>query len=327
MSTIEGQVTRPPGPTPAIPLPLGDLTRPPSQPAGNVDLGANPPGAAAGDASDDKEARGLIRKTLAQWGLESLADWAYDLVVVQDLSIDYVLSVELPQRAEYKKRFAANAEREKKGLAVLAPGEYIAYEAEIRNQFRLAGLPKGFYDAPEDYKRFIAEDVSPAELNARLLEGYRDVQQSDPDVRAGFSQLYGVQGDAMLLAYFLDPNKALPVLERQEAAARVYGMGAKTAFGGVSRGEAERIASLGLTEGAVAEGFAGLVEDRSLFTPLDVGESAIGRGTQIEAAFEGSMAARRRIEQRRRRRQAAFQGGGGFAASREGLGGLGSAAG
>lgn len=276
-------------------------------------------------AQEVADAKADLRQQLDQWGLGSLVDWVYDQYIVQDKPLDFVLTVLLPEQQAYKDRFAANARRQAKGLRVLSPYEYLAREEASRQARREAGFAAGFYDDPKDFEDIIAEDMSVAEERARLVDGYRDVANADPEVRRGFAELYGVQGDAYLAMYFIDPVRALPILERQEQAARAFGAAARTGYGAVSREEAEGIAALGISEEGFVQGFGQLAESRPLFTAIDVGEEAIGREEQLGAAFKSDTAAQQIIERRRRRRQAQFEGGGGFVTGQGGFAGLGGA--
>jgi len=323
-----GDSARTPSSTATAPIPLPGGGSMGANTGGKLPLpitGRPRPAAATPASQEELDAKATLQALLGPMGLGSLVDWAYDQYVVQDKPLDFVVDVLLPQQQAYKDRFSANARREAKGLRVLSPYEYMAREEASRQARREAGMMAGFYDDPKDFEDIIAEDMSVAEERARYLDGYRDVAMADPEVRRGFAKLYGVQGDAALAMYFIDPARALPVLEREEMAARAFGAAVRTGFGDLNKAEAEGIASLGVSEEGFVQGFGALVEATPLFTAIDQGEDVITREEQIGAAFSGNAAARARVETRRRRRQAQFEGGGSAVTTARGFSGLGSA--
>jgi hypothetical protein len=281
---------------------------------------------------EEQEAKGILGLILGEFGVPGLVDWAYEQVIANDLSIDFVIKVLSPQQDLWKQRFRGNEERKKKNLSVLTTAEYLAMERGYWAELRTAGVAAGLgFDTFEQFIQsdlaagFIGNDESVGEVNQRLVNGYLALVAEDPATRAEFASLYGVnEGD--LVAYYLNPEMALPVLERRAAAARVSGAAVTAGFGRLSAAEAERLASFGLSDTEVEGGFGTLVSSAQLFTPFSAGEDAISRDVQL-AALEGNTAARDAIERRRRRRLSEFGGGGSYAKNREGLGGLGSAAG
>ena len=186
-----------------------------------------------------------------------------------------------------------------------------------------SGLPAGFYDDPTDFANFIARDVSPAEVQTRVNEGFRAVSEASPQVVAQMKELYGVD-EGGLAAYFLDPDRATPILQRQARAAQIATEGLRQAGIQLTATAAEGLSrELGAdAQGQAAAGFRQLAQQQGLATPIMAGEEAISQEEQIGAAFGTNEAARQRIETRRRRRQAEFEAGGGFAAGQAGMAGL-----
>lgn len=271
------------------------------------------------DAARDRDAKARIMSVLREYGLESLANFVWD-AILQGKSDAEILQ-DIRNTPEFKTRFPAIDERVKRGLAPLSPGEYVAYEQQARQIMRAAGLPETFYDSTDDYTRFLSADVSIAELNDRIQLGRQAAFDAPAEVRQALMRDYGMT-EGGLTAYFLDPDRALPILERQYRAGQIGGAGIRTGFGS-TRAENERLAALGITAEQAQQGFGALGESRELFQSLDRGEDAIGRDEQLGAVFEGNSNAQRRIEQRRSRRRAVFQGGGGFASGQDGISGLG----
>lgn len=134
----------------------------------------------------------------------------------------------------YKVRFAGNEARRKAGLPVLGEGEYLNLESSYRQTMRAAGLPKGFYDQPGDFTKWIGGDVSPAEVSERAKTAMDLVNSRDPNELKAFADYYGIKkGD--LAAYYLDPAKSLPILQQQ---AEIAGLGAEAMRAGIKTSEA-----------------------------------------------------------------------------------------
>ena len=230
-------------------------------------------------------------------------------------------------------RFAGNATRVANGLDPLKPSEYIAAEKELTQTLRNTGLPMGFYDQPTDLAKFIGSDVSPVELQNRIVGGYRAAQAADPGTKEELRRLYGI-GEADLAAFYLDPTRATDTLgrkadstlmARQIGAAQIAGQAQQQAGIGLSAAQAETLAAEGVTMGAARQGFATIAEQQGLFQAQMAGEQAISQEEQISGTFGTSAAAAQRIATRRRRRQAEFEAGGTFAAGQRGVAGLGTA--
>jgi hypothetical protein len=199
--------------------------------------------------------------------------------------------------------------------------QIVAYRATAKQVMRAAGVPEGFYDSLDDFRKLIEADVSPQELQARIQDGVVRVTQGSQEARDQLQKFYGI-GTGELAAYALDPTRALPVIQRQVAAAETSGAAVRAGFGGLSTSEAEGLVSQGVTQDAAGQGFQALASSKELFTPLDQGEDTISRQEQLGAVFSNSAAARKRLEDRAARRKASFQGGGSLATSRTGLAGL-----
>jgi len=274
----------------------------------------------AGTSPTDKSAQAIIQGALNEYGLGGLGDrlWQQFLggAPIEQIMLD------LRKTPEYAARFPGMAGLAENGRAV-SEAEYISTERSYTQVMRAAGIPSGFYDSPDDFGRFIASDVSPAELNQRVDTYTQAAFRAPPEVREQLASLYGVD-QGQLVAFFIDPDRALPMIVRQFEASSRSAVGARTGFGSLNVTEAERLVELGVTDQQAEQGFGALVDARELFTSLDAGEDTIDRGTQLGAAFEGNSVARRKIEERRRRRLAQNEAGGGFAGGERGLTGLGS---
>lgn len=259
---------------------------------------------------------------LEQMGLGDLGKDLWNQFL-NGVPIETVL-INMRQDPRYKKRFPAMEALSKDGRAI-TEAEYINLESAYIGIMRSAGLPTGFFDSPNDFAKFIENDVSPAELEKRVFDGIIAAEQAPQEVKDQLSRLYGIN-QGSLAAYYLDPDRALPVLERQFTAAQISGAGTRTGFGQLSLEEAERLAALGVTDARAAQGFGEIMQGQQLYNPLPgQTEDTITRQEQLAGALEGNVAAQQKMENAARRRRAAFQTGGEFAAGQRGVSGLGSA--
>lgn len=281
--------------------------------------------AASEKAANDKRRRDDAYATAAalldQYGLGSLADEVFDFVQ-RDLSPAEIEQA-IRKTPEFDNRFPGIKRREKKGLAPISPGEYVAYERNARQLFRAAGLPEGFYDTNEDFTKFIENDLSLSELADRVTLAANHAFKMPKEDREELAR-WGL-GPGDLTAFWINPDVAQPLLERKYAAAQLSGAAKRTGFGGLEEAKATELVGTGITAAEAEQGFGQLVQAQELFGALDRGEDEISKDEQIGARFGGNSFAQQRIEARRRRRQATFEGGGGFAASQQGLTGLGGA--
>lgn len=162
----------------------------------------------------------IINDQLHQWGLGQLAGTAANLIK-QGLDANAV-TIELQNSPAYQQRFSANADRIKKGLPALTPAQYVATEQSYKQVLSQYGLPPGFYDSPNDLHDFIAKDVSPQELQTRATAAQQTWLSNDSATKTAWRQMYGLS-DGAAIAAILDPDTALPIVQRQANAAQMGG--------------------------------------------------------------------------------------------------------
>jgi hypothetical protein len=256
----------------------------------------------------------IIQRVLADYGLENMRDFVHDIVFTQNIVDENIIIGRLRETPQYKERFAGNEARRAAGMNVLSESEYIRLENTFAQTMRQSGLPKGFYDEKSDFVSLIANDVSPAELASRVQDGYQAVRDADPEVVLEMQRLYGVD-EGSLAAYFLDPEKATPVLLQQARAAQIGGQGVRQAGYQISATQAEELARAGVSPEQARAGFQAIAGAEELFTALpgQTGED-ITQEEAVAGVFATSAAAQQRIRRRTRERQAEFEAGGGFAA-------------
>lgn len=271
----------------------------------------NPPTPLTMGASPD--ARNTIKSMLATYGLEDLSDvlWQQYTSGLIDITNERASFYALRDQPSFKKRFAANETRLKNGLGELTPSDYIQLEDYYRTTLRSNGLPPGFYDSAEDFQSLIENDVSPAELQTRVQKGYQAVAQADPEVKRQMQELYGVS-EGQLAAYFLDPKRAVTLLERQAQAANIAARGMEQGGIQVSGQFAESLAARGVSPDEALRGF-GQVGALGELKQTFAGETALSGEQLAGAAFGIDVAAQQELERRKRLRTGEFAGGGSFA--------------
>ena len=197
-----------------------------------------------------RDAAAAVTELFNSYGLGSLAQKIVEYAK-QGYAAD-TMSLLLQASPEYQQRFAANIARQKKGLPVLSPAEYLATEKSYRQIMSNAGLPVGFYDQPEDFQAFLENDLAPQEVQNRVQQAAEFVDKADPLAKQAFSQWY-TRGD--MIAYALDPARATSAIERAYQASQMGGYATAQGFG-ISQATAEDIARLGLSRDAASQGFA-----------------------------------------------------------------------
>lgn len=262
-----------------------------------------------------QDAKDILRRFLKNYKLDTLADKIWDFTqtgVILNPNDPDEIGRAISDTPEYAARFPGNVARRNAGLPEMPVSEYIQLERAYAGTLRGNGLPSGFYDSPDDYAKFIAGDVSPAQLQERIDVGYNAVMNANPQVVAQMKELYNIR-DEDLVSYFIDPVRATPIIRRQARAAQIAAEASRQAGLAIGVQTAEALAREEITPDEARRGFGQIAAEAQLAAPLMAGEEALTTEEQIGATFGTSAAARQRIETRRRRRQAAFEAGGGFA--------------
>lgn len=266
-----------------------------------------------------QSAADMVTAQLAEWGLSTLAP-VLNGYVQQNLDQNQ-MQLALQQTSEYKQRFAGNEARLKAGLPVLSPAQYLSKEDSLREQFRLAGFPPGFYDQPTDFAKAIGSDLGAQELSNRLTAAKAVVMDgANTGVLQYAKENFGL-GDGDLLAYFVDPDRAAPVLTKLAQASQVGAAAARTGFGAIGGDYAQRLVDQGVSESQAQSGFgqaAGLLG----LTGSTGDSSGLTRDDLTSAVLDNNAASQKLVAQKQDERKAAFQGGGGYATGQRGVTGL-----
>lgn len=202
---------------------------------------------------EDRDAYMALLSLFSGYGLGSLAPKILEYVQ-QGYGAD-TITVLLQRTDEYKQRFAANETRRAKGLPVLSPQEYLATETAYRQLMRNAGLPEGFYDQPDDFTNFLAMDVSPTELKQRVDIANQATALADDSTKQALSQM-GITGPD-ITAYFLDPNRATTLIQKQMATAQIGGAALANNLQ-FNQNTAEQFALMGITQAQAREGYGAI---------------------------------------------------------------------
>lgn len=120
----------------------------------------------------------------------------------------------LTQTKTYYERFGqVNEKRIAAGFRALDEGTIVKLEDQYQKVMQAYNLPTGFYDQASDFRTFLENDKSASEV-ADTIQAYSDFTKStNPMVRQQLKDLYGIT-DSDLTAYFADPMRGQPILER-----------------------------------------------------------------------------------------------------------------
>ena len=199
----------------------------------------------------------LLKQEFERYGLGSLVGDIQKLAT-ENLSADE-FSLNLRQTTAYKNRFAANDQRIKAGLRALTESEYVTLEDSYQRLMRSYGLPESYYSKDAmgkqaNLEQFIAGDVSPVEMEDRIQLAVNRVTNAPPETLKALTEFYPGITKTNLLAYVLDPQKALPLIQRQVQAAEIGGAAFTQGLtSDVNR--AEQLAAAGVTKEAATQGY------------------------------------------------------------------------
>ncbi len=219
-------------------------------------------GATAG-TTEEKNALAYLENLFKQFNLNSLTDKAWKYIVDNGVEDETRLLLWMREQPEFKQRFPAYEALQKK-YRNIQPGEYVMLERQYSQVMRSAGLSATFFDSPDDFTSLIENDVSQAEFQDRVDNGFKKVAEADPVVREAFQRYFGVEGDAALAAFFIDPDRSAPKLTKAAQMAEIGGAGSTMGVQ-VDSVYAEKLARLGVTEQQALAGFRKMQQQRALF--------------------------------------------------------------
>lgn len=294
-----------------------------------------------------------VQNYLEQWGLGGMADYVKGLVTKdgsyltnQNALLDAVRNYKAPNgTSPYDQAFPGLRQRNSSlgpGSEHMTEQEYQQYVQQVQGLAGQYAFPQGFI-TKENIGNWVANNVSPAELEQRMKYGYEAAQNADARTKQILQQQYGMNM-GQLAAYMLDPKHALATIEKQVASATLQGYAQDVGLKGINQKQGEELANMvNVGAGSVGSGdittrMSG-VQSALLQASRDQPLTAKAPGTAGStidtnqligaqlAGFGGtsqadSQAAVQRAEQSR---TAQFQQGGGFEESQKGVIGAGSA--
>lgn len=213
--------------------------------------------AIAAGRTERQSAYDLLYSQFKQYGLAALVEPLKGLIISGASPAEF--TIKLRESDAYKKRFAANASRIANGLAAISEAEYLGLEDQYQNIMRNYGLPQEYYTrgdmgTQEGFNKFIANDVSAAELEDRIMTAQNRVLKANPEVLTSLKQFYPDINNGDILAYTLDPTKGLDAIKRKVTAAEIGG-GALQAGLGITGARAEELTAAGITKQQAQQGF------------------------------------------------------------------------
>lgn len=194
---------------------------------------------------------------LREYGLEALGDVLRGLIL-DGITDEASLTLALQDTDEWKRRFSGNERLRAAGLPVLSVAEYLSTERSYAQVLKNYGLPEGFYDDPADFAGFIGGSVSPSELQSRAQMFSDIAKRDDPAIRQQLTAMGLTEGD--ILAYTMDPSKAMPLIERKYRSTLIGAAGRRNGLA-VNEGYAGHLSDIGITEEQAIQGYGTIAEN------------------------------------------------------------------
>ncbi len=216
----------------------------------------------AANAANRQSAYDLLYAEFSRYGLGSLVEPLRGLI--QSGASPSEFALKLRESDPYKKRFAGNQQRISKGLKAISEAEYIGLEDQYQSILRNAGLPESYWKqsvdpttgivSQEGFTNFIGNDVSPVELEDRVLTAQQRLIYANPEVSIALKTFYPDITNGDLLAYALDPTKGLEQIKRRITAAEV---GSSAVQMGLATNvtDAEYLARYGVNKAQAQQGY------------------------------------------------------------------------
>ena len=266
-----------------------------------------------------KSAFDILREEFNRYGLGFMVEDSVALAKSGVSEDEY--SIKLRSLPSYTQRFGANAAREKAGLSALTPAEYLSLEDQFQRTMRQYGLPKSFYEKTgignqAELDALIAADVSPAELEDRIQIAVENVNNASPETLKALEDFYPGISKANIVAYVLDPQRALPLIQRQVRAAELGGEALRAGLAtGLER--AQELEKMGITQKQAREGFQAIADELPRGSQLAQIYNEEPYTQQVAEAAEfglaGAPEARRRRQKLSELERASFSGQSGMA--------------
>jgi len=259
-----------------------------------------------------------MRGLMNSYGLGSLMDKIVGYIKDGYSDPDAIVGL-IRDTPEYAARFPAMKSLAAKNRSI-SEGAYIEYERKATTLERLYGMPAGMLNT-DIVTNLISNEVSAVELENRISSAALGAYQMPAEQKQIFKDYYGIDGGS-LTAYFLDPDVAMPLINKQVAATAI---GLEAAKQGVSLQSAlaESIDMAGVTTEQARKGFQTVNKQAGLMS--GAGET-ITESQSIQGNVLGNQEANNAIARVAGSRKARFEQGGEFTQDKSGVVGLRSAA-
>ena len=236
--------------------------------------------------------------------------------------MDYIRST--PQ---YAARFPAMAALNKAGRNI-SEAAYIYKEQSDVEYMKQYGITNPAFLTHDYLGKLIENNVTTVDLQSRLMAAQDTVMSYDPNVVKYAKDVFGLaQGD--LMAWALDPTKALPGIQQQAKAIQIGGaaFAAGIAASDITQAEASSLAAAGVTQAQAQQGFTNVAQMGQYSQALPGANPAETVSSQdlINAQFATSPDAITKLQKAKQSKLAEYAQGGQFAATQAGVVGLGNA--
>ena len=217
--------------------------------------------------------------------------------------------------AKFNERFSANAARQKAGMKVLSPSEYLAMEQGYKKTLDAYGLTT--FKTQAYYDKFITNDLAVTELTDRVSLAY-DRVLNDTNVSNAFKKFFPSLTTTDIVTGMLDPVNQFPTLERKVKAAEIGGAALRqgltaselamteeqknVAYSNVTRATlgADVLAQQGVTKAGAETGYANIAMELPVAEKLSSiyakQADQYGRLEAEQAQFQGLASAKRAKE-------------------------------
>jgi hypothetical protein len=206
-----------------------------------------------------------------------------------------ILMPDIQKTQAFQKRFPGYSQRVSNGYNAISIGEYLQLEDAYRSVMANAGLPSGFYDDPSDMGQWIAKNVSVAEIESRVRMATDMAKSIDPTMRNLMARFYGLStGD--VAAYYLDPTRALPEIEKQYKTAGVASWAARNGYEITDMARYQSLVEAGITPEQAGQAYGTIRQfDQTLGKVAGIYGETYDQGDAEQDVFFNKNEKRRRL--------------------------------
>ena len=259
----------------------------------------------SGMPGSERDAYAALTTLFDSYGLGSLAP-----TILKYLQNGYgsdTITILLQQTPEYKARFSGNTIRQKNGLQVLTPAEYLSTEASYKQLLRSNGIDPSF-QTQSQYAQWIGDDVAPTELQSRVSMAIQATTQAPPSVSQYFDELGISVGDRA--SYFLNDKNPTPALQLKLNQAQIGGAAIENKLD-VSAADSLKYAEMGVGYSQAQSAYqriADILPDALKLSSIYSGQQQVNQSTLQEEFLGQSGTAQLARERLGQQEQATFGG-------------------